>query len=343
MIDTQKLIKIEISHKTVIFTVAFLIGLWFLIQIREIIIVFFLSIIVLAALLKPVEWLTRKHIPRVISVILVYIIVIGAISFGISLLVPPLVEQTKGLVTKLPQIIATVNNFFIFHDIPVEDISKIIARHIENLTGDIVQVSTKVFSRVLLFLTIFILSFYFLLDWNKFVKMIASPFSGKQEKKVIHLIASIEKGLGHWLRGQVALSFIVGILVYIGLTILGIPYAMPLAVIAAILEIIPIIGPIIASIPAILVGFTISPLLGIVVGILYIIIQQIESNFIAPIIMSKVVGIQPPIVIIALLIGSKIAGVGGAILAIPLIVLIKIVINDLLIEERRIGDEVRKE
>lgn len=338
MAEDRAPIKVEISHKTVIFTISFLIGLWALVQIREIIIVFFFSIIVVAALLKPVEWLTSKKIPRVLSAIIVYILVIAVISLGISLLVPPFKKQWEDLQIDLPHIIATINNFFIFNDIPVKDISTIIARHIENLTGDIVQVTTKIFSSVLLFVTIFILSFYLLLDWDKFIKFIASPFSGKQEKKVINLIAGVEKGLGYWLRGQVALSFIVGILVYIGLTILGIPFAIPLAVIAAVLEIIPIIGPTISSIPAILVGFTISPILGIVVGVLYIIIQQVESNFIAPIIMSKVVGIQPPIVIIALLVGSKIAGVGGAILAIPLVVLIKIIVAQLLVEDLKIED-----
>src|SRR4030042_7150816 len=137
MAESPNPIKIEISHKTVIFTVAFLIGLWFLIQIREIIIVVFLSIIVVTALLKPVQWLTSKGIPRVISTIIVYVLVITLISAGIGLLIPPLTKQWQDLQIDLPQIIATINNFFIFNDIPVEDISKLIARHIENVSGDI--------------------------------------------------------------------------------------------------------------------------------------------------------------------------------------------------------------
>ncbi len=336
MAESSGPLKVEISRKTVIFTITALIGIWFLVQIREIIIVIFLSIILLSALLKPVEWLTKFKIPRVISVVIVYAVVIVVFFTGIGLIVSPLSKQTQDFTSKLPQIIAEINNFFIFHDIPVEDVSKIIAGQVETVVRDIFKVTTTIFSSILLFLTTFVLAFYFLLEWHKFIRYVASPFSGKQEKKIINLISKIETGLGNWLRGQIALSLLIGILVFLGLTALGIPFALPLALIAAILEIIPIIGPTVASIPAILVGLTISPLLGVAVIALYIIIQQIEGNFLAPVIMSKAVGLQPPIVIVALLIGAKIAGIAGAILAIPFIVLARIIIYELVLEDRKI-------
>lgn len=342
MIDSNTPIKIEISHKTVIFTIAFLISLWFVIQIKEIIIVIFLSLIVLSALHKPVDWFTRHKIPRVLSVIIVYIIMIATITIGIGLVIPPLVEQSNEFGKVLPQIISTINDFFVFNEIPVEDISTIIARQIQQLAGDFINVFSKLFSRVLLTFTVFILSFYFLLDWDKFVRLIASPFSGKNETKAINLIAKIETGLGHWLRGQVALSIIVGLMVYIGLTLLGMPFAIPLAVIAALLEIIPIIGPTIAAIPAILVALTFSPFLSLAIVALYIIIQQIESNIFQPVIMSKVTGIHPPAIIIGLLIGSKLSGVAGAILAVPFIVLFKIIASELFNEDKKKVEDIDK-
>lgn len=334
MVQSQAPIKVEISHKTVVFTVAFLVGIWLVVQIKEILIVIFLSIILVSAFLKPVEWLTKRRIPRAISVILVYILFIALLSTAIGVLVPPLVEQSKKFSDNLPQSITTINDFFVFHDIPVEDISTIIARQVQQIAGDILSVTTKIFSSILLVLTTIVLSFYFLLEWGKFVRLLASPFSGKKEKKVISLVTKIEAGLGHWLRGQITLSIIVGVLVFIGLTLLGIPYAIPLAVIAALLEIIPVIGPTISAIPAILVGLTISPLVGLAVVALYIVIQQVEGNLIVPVIMSRAVGLNPPIVILAFLVGSKIAGVGGAILAIPFIVLARIVVSELFMEEK---------
>lgn len=335
--------RVEISYKTIVFTTLLFIGIWFLIQIKEIIIFIFLSLILLSALLKPVEWLNSKGIPRVLSVILVYILLIALISFTIGIIFPPLITQTTDFVSKLPAIVSTINDFLIFNKIPVEEISRVIVNQINVVTGNVVSISTAVFSSIFLFLTLFVFTFYLLLEWKNFVKLIASPFSGKQEKLVSGIITKVEIGLGKWLRGQLSLSLIVGLLTYIGLRILGIPYALPLALIAGILEIIPIVGPIISSIPAILVGLTISPILGLAAAALFFIIQQLENNLIIPMVMSKVVGVQPPVVIIALLIGAKLAGIGGAFLAVPIIVTAKIVVKEFLGQEQKTEDELIEE
>lgn len=340
MPEQKDLIKVEISHKTVIFTVAFLIALWFLVQIKQILILVFLSIILLSALLKPVEWLSARRVPRLLSVLVVYLVVIALMSVAVGIIVPPLVSQTIALSSRLPETIAQVNDFFIFNQIPVENLSVVIGRQVQQLTGDIVRVTTAIFSSVFLLLTIFVMSFYLLLDWKKFVLLMASPFSGKQEKKVITLIAKVENGLGRWVRGQLSLSLIVGAMVFLGLTVLGVPYALPLALVAAILEIIPVIGPIVASIPAILVGLTISPLIALATAALFIIVQQLENNIIVPIIMSKVAGLQPPVLMVALLIGAKIAGLGGAFLAVPFLIVAKIVIKELFTEDSKIDADL---
>jgi len=343
MIDSKEPIRIEISYKTVIFTAAFLIGLWFLFQIREIIILIFLSIILLAVFLKPVEWLNSKHIPRVLSVLSVYIVFFAFISFAIGLITQPLINQTSEFVSKLPQIIATINDFLIFHKIPVGDLSKIIAQQINQVAGDLVAISSAIFSSIFLVITLFVFTFYLILEWKKFVKLISSPFSGRQEKKIANIITKVEIGLGNWVRGQLTLSFVVGVLTFAGLTILGIPFALPLALIAGILEIVPIIGPIISAIPAVLVGLTIAPIMGLAVAALFLIIQQLENHFVVPMVMSKVVGLQPPIVIVALLIGAKLTGIGGAFLAIPIIVVAKIIVQEVLSEDQQLEDGLKEE
>lgn len=330
--------RIEISYKTVIFTVGVLIGIWLTIQIRQILILVFLSIIFLSALLKPVEWLNSKRIPRALSVLIVYIFVIAVISFAIGIIVPPLVSQTADFISRTPQIVSSINEFLIFTKIPVEEVSRAIAGQLQSIAGNFIAISTAIFSSIFLVLTIFVLTFYLLLEWKSFVRLIASPFSGKQEKKVINVISKVEYGLGQWLRGQLTLSIVVGILSYIGLRILDIPYALPLALIAGIFEIVPIVGPIIAAIPAVLVALTIAPVMALATAALFFIIQQLENNLIVPMIMSKVIGLQPPIVIIALLVGAKLAGIGGALLAIPIIVVAKIVFQEFLQEDQKLDD-----
>lgn len=343
MADINTPQKIEISHKTVIFTVLFLISLWLLFQIKDLIIMVFISIILVAALLKPVEWLSARRIPRAVSVLLVYILVIAIISAIVGIIVPPLVEQTSALVTRLPQIIETINDFFLFAQIPVEDVSSVLSRQIQGFIGNIVAITTAIFSSVFLLLTVLVLAFYFLLDWQKFITLASSPFSGKQEKRVISLIQKLENGLGKWVRGQLTLSLIVGVLTFIGLQLLGVPYALPLALVAAILEIVPVIGPIISAIPAILVGLTITPVMGLAVAALFIVVQQLENHVIVPMIMSKVIGLQPPIIIISLLIGAKLAGIGGAFLAPPVLIIIKIVVSEFLKEDEKFDQSFKED
>lgn len=343
MADSNIPIKVEVSHKTVIFTVFFLISLWFLVQIKEIIIMVFLSVILVAALLKPVEWLSARKIPRTVAVLIVYVLVIALMALIVSIIVPPLVEQTTALVTRLPQIIETINGFFIFTQIPVEDVSSFLSRQIQGFIGNIVGITTAIFSSIFLLLTIFVMAFYILLDWQKFITLASSPFSGKQEKRVVSIISKLENGLGKWVRGQLALSFIVGVLTYIGLQLLGVPYALPLALVAAILEIVPIIGPIISAVPAILIGLTISPLMVAAITALFIVVQQLENHVIVPMIMSKVIGLQPPVIIVSLLIGAKLAGIGGAFLAPPVLIILKIVISEFLNEDEKFNESLKED
>lgn len=343
MTEAQKPIKVEISHKTIIFTTTFFLGLWFLFYIRDIIILIFLSLILLAALLKPVEWFNSKGTPRVLSVLLVYIILISIIAGVSTIIVPPLISQTSDFISKLPVIIDGVKDFLIFNKIPIQDLPQELAKQISGVVGNIVAISTAIFSSVFLMMTLFVITFYLLLEWKSFVRLAASPFSGRQEKKVINLISKIENGLGLWVRGQLMLSLIVGIVTYLGLLVLNIPFALPLALIAGIFEIIPIIGPIISAIPAILVGLTLSPVVGLAVAALFLLVQQLENHIIVPMVMSKVVGLQPPIIIVALLIGAKLAGIGGAFLAVPVIVVAKIIAKDLLSEEQSFEDSFKEQ
>lgn len=220
-------LKIEISNKTLIFIAAFLIGLWLLAKLISIIIVLILSFILLSALLKPVQWLTSKRIPRVVSVLIIYVIIILLISVTVGTILPPLISQTTEFSSKLPQIISSSNNYLIFHGIPVENLATIIANQINKFSGDIVAITSRVVSSVVLLVTMFVLTFYLLLDWKNLLRVISSPFSGVQEKRITNIISKTEDGLGRWVRGQIILSLAVGILTYIGLTIIGIAKKAP--------------------------------------------------------------------------------------------------------------------
>ena len=155
---------------------------------------------------------------------------------------------------------------------------------------------------------------------------------------IIDLWHRSQRKIAFWLQGQIILGIVVGLLVYLVLSILGIPHALVLALFAGVLEIIPVFGPIIASIPAILVAFmNVGVGTGFLLIGLYVLIYQFESQLFYPLVVRKIVGISPIVVILALVIGAKLAGVLGAALAVPLSAALMEYIHD--IEKRKKGEQ----
>lgn len=304
-------------------------GFWFLVQIRQVILLLFISLILVSALHAPVDFLERKKVPRVVAILFIYILILAAIFAVLAIIIPPFIEQTNNLISRLPIVFEAVNRLITYYQIPTADIAQRLSSEIGRLGGNLFKITTGVLSSLLAAITLLVLTFYLLLEWKRVTHLAASVFSGKQEKRIKKLLNDVQKGLGAWVRGEIILMIIVGTLSYLGLLALGIPSALPLAVFAGLLEIIPIIGPIVASVPAVLIGLSVSPILAIAVAALYFIIQQLENNLIVPNVMAKAVGLNPLITLIALMIGANLLGVLGAILAVPIVVASKIIITDL--------------
>ena len=174
---------------------------------------------------------------------------------------------------------------------------------------------------------------------KKVVWSIAPP---KYQMYIMGLINRMQQKIGLWLRGQLILSLIIFFLTFIGLSILGVKYALVLALIAGMTEFVPYLGPIFASIPAIFLAFTQSPMLGLFVAILYYIIQLTENNIIVPKLMQKVVGLNPIVSIAVLLIGFEVAGIAGAVLSIPVATAVNVFLTDIL-ENKIVIEEDREE
>ena len=318
--------KIDISHKTIFFVAGFLALIWSLYLIRDVIILLFLAIIFMSALSPVVEFLERFKIPKALGIALTYIVIFSLIVTLLYAVINPLTEQTTNLLSNFPQTVEKI-----FPEGGLVDRS-IVNREIGNITGNAVGVTLTIFNSFLGFISVAVLTFYLLLERSKLDNLVSQFFVG-QEIKVKRISRQIEEKLGSWLRGQLALSFIIGILVYIVLTVLQIPYALPLSILAGIFEVVPVIGPIISSIPAIIVAYTVSPILGLITGISFFVIQQLENHIIVPQVMKKAVGLNPLTVILAVAIGGKLLGVPGALLAVPVAVVIQIITEGVLREE----------
>src|SRR3989344_5121790 len=191
------------------------------------------------------------------------------------------------------------------------------------------QTASRIFGGALSAVLVLVISFYLAVEERGIENLLRVIIPREHEKYAISLWKRTQEKIGLWLQGQLILGIIVGVLVYLGLSILQVPYATTLAALAALLEIIPIFGPIMAAIPAAIIAFSVTPTLGLMVIGLYIIIQQFENHLIYPLVVTKIVGIPPIIVIVAILVGGELAGIIGFLLAVPLTTVLVELFNDL--------------
>lgn len=321
--------KVEISHKTVIFTVFFLLSLWFLYFIRDIILELFVALLLMTILQPLVDRLSRIRIPRGISVLLSYILVFGIFGGAIALIVPPLVEQTTGFVALLP---GYLSNISIAQNISQDVINQFVVR-LGSLPGEIIKVTLSLFSNVISVLTVLVFAFYMLLARGKLDDSLGFFFGEEKKKELGHLVDTLEMRLGGWARGELSLMFLVGLATFIGLTLLRIPFALPLSILAGLFEIIPYLGPVVAAIPSVLIGFGISPLTGVGVAVMAFLIQQLENYILVPKVMEKSVGVSPIVTLIALAIGARIAGITGIIISVPSVITLQVLLKEYFIKE----------
>ncbi len=318
--------KIDISHKTVVFITIFFIGLWLTFLIRDLLVILFVALIFMSALSPLVNFFVKLKIHRALSIALTYIIILASITGLILTIFQPMVEESNRMITTFP---STANKLFDILNID----KSVIQTEVSALSRNLFSFTLTVFDNLLTIIFLLVITFYLLLEKNDLESRIALLFV-KREEKMRELIVQIEDRLGSWLRGQLFLSFIIGLLSYIGLLILNVPYALPLSLLAAVFEVVPVIGPIISAIPAILIALTISPVLGMGVGAMYFIIQQLENHLIVPQVMKRAVGLNPLVVILAIAIGSRILGFAGALLAVPLVVVLQIIAAEIISEKK---------
>ncbi|MBI4999809.1 AI-2E family transporter [Candidatus Gottesmanbacteria bacterium] len=313
--------KIEISHKTIFFTFGFLAALWFLWQIKEIILVLFLAFILMSALRPFVEKLERFRIPRVISILFVYLVFLSFLGLVGGAIFPPLIFQTLKFWERLPELFNRILPF-----LPLN--FEFLTQQLTPVGGNILRVTLGFFSNVVTLVTFLVFTFYLLLERKHLEETFKTLLGEETGERIIKITWKIEERLGAWVRGQVTLMFLIGLACFIGLTALGVDYALPLALTAGILEIIPIAGPILGGIPAVLVALVTSPVLALAVAALYFIIQQLENNLIVPTVMRKATGLPPIITLLSLMIGGKLAGIFGAFLAVPTVVVLQTILQE---------------
>lgn len=305
-----------------------LVGLWVLYLLRDVILIVLVAGLLAAIITPMVNYFERKKIPRWLGALFIYLgILLILISVGLAI-VPTVVSQTKLLIDQIPEFLRSVLSRFQassqkqFVDLLDSWLSKsaLSTKSVFSLLGTVA-------GQVISFIMVFVLSFYMSVRKKGGRPFVGSLIPEKYQKFLGSFMVSVQKEIGAWARGLCALCLFVGVLVYIGLSILGVKYALTLAVIAGLTEVVPYIGPWLGAIPAVIIALTQSPTLVLLVIILYVIIQQVENHLISPYIMHRAVGLDPLVIILALLVGGKLAGPIGMVLAVPAATIIAILIR----------------
>ncbi len=328
----DKEIRVSITSGTIFTALLIVVGVYLFWILRDLALLVLTSIIIASAIEPGVAFFIRYSIPRFVSALLVYVLVFGAIFSILYFFFPPIISDAAGFLTAMPRYLDTINI-----TAPLSNITNTVSvvssqsqaqSYIQTLislqslftssSGSVLQLLITFFGGIFSLVLVIVLSFYFALQDTGVDDFIRLVMPVKYEEYYVDLWKRSQKKIGLWMQGQILLSVIVGVLVYLGLLIIGVPYALLLAVFTAMVEIIPVFGSIIAGVVAVIVGFSDGGVaIAAIVAGLYIVVNQFESNLIYPLIVKKIVGIPPLLVIVALIAGYTLAGFLGAILSVP--------------------------
>ncbi len=317
----MKLSELDQSTQVILKVTFVVLVLGFLWVIRDIVLILLVALILSSAMEPLVDYLARHRIPRSVSVLAVYLLVVGFAVLVVSLIVPPIVEQLKILRDNWA-------NYSTAFDAKVGgtfaqqlDLKNLLGGAITTDTGGgdtVLSRTFGVFSGLFSLITIMVISFYLVAEQRGMKQFIATVVPQPHQEFAESLIQKIQKKMGLWLLGQVILSCSIFLLTYLGLAILGVPNALLLAALAGLLELVPYVGPFISAIPAVFFAFLSGPALAVATAVMYLAVQKIEGYVLVPKIMEKTVGTSPLVVIVALLVGFKLAGIFGLLIAVPL-------------------------
>jgi len=331
-------ININITSGTIVKFIAILVLLYFFYLVKEILILFFVALVFSSALDPWVDWLKKKKFPRSLSVLLIYFILFGAMAVALYLIIPPIIKEVNDMSASFPSYFDTITSKF--NDLKnysakygllnnIKGSLDLISGYLSSTASGIFLTVTNIFGGIFSFILILVLTFYMVVEESAMKKLVWSIAPAKHQPYLMQLINRVQIKMGYWLRGQLILALALSVMAYLGLLILGINYALILAILVGLFSFIPYMGAILGSLPTVLIAFTQSPILAVLAIILFYIIHFVEGNFLYPKIMEKAVGLNPIISIVAMLAGFKLAGAIGAILSIPVTTAIAVFVKDI--------------
>ncbi|MGZ3639698.1 MAG: AI-2E family transporter [Ktedonobacterales bacterium] len=318
-----------------------LLALWLLVsRAMDSLILFFIAIIIAEAIRPLVARMERWHIPRPLGVVLVFLAALVVFGGLMWLLVNPLASQLGAFSANVPTYVRRLQRLLTTVSEALHT-NTLIGQAIDALSSNLASTLQRTFPALLslpltiitgglglLFSLVIVLTVivFWLMSSSRLGTFILSLFPVASQSQVKGVMEEVGQSLGGYVRGVLVAMVLIGVLTGIGLAILGMPYALPLALLAGLTEFIPYLGPWISGTVAVLVALvTVDPLKALEVVILFVVVQQAEGNLVQPLVMSKAVNLDPLLVLIAITFGVQLLGIVGAILAVPLVAALQVV------------------
>lgn len=333
-------VRVTIAPQAIIAILLSIFGVWLVYQLREIV-VLLLIILAIAVAFSPIIKAWEKFIPRTVAIALLYVLVVVVVLAAVALLLPPLINQFSDFLTYVqsqlsngsPASDAYLERFktnidLLVHGEGLQAIGDILGQFQGSL-GAVLNTTAGFIGGAIAVITVFITSFYLLLEEQNMERFLGSLAPASQRKRIEKIFDKISVKMGGWLRGQLILMGIIGTVNAIGLAIIGVPYPLLLGLWSGLTESLPIVGPILGAAPGVILAFaTLGWIKGLIVLALYLVVQQIENHFLVPKIMGKVLGLSPLTIIFSLLIGGKLLGLIGVMIAVPIAAAISVIFEE---------------
>jgi len=319
------------------------------IEASKVFLLLFVSVLLASALEPMIGWLReRLRLGRVGTILVVYLaffVVMVGLAFVV---VPAAFNQGQRIIADLPPFFEQVRVWAA--DLRPRALGTSITALVDSVAeifksapppgpDEVVEVGTAVAEGVLFLFTMLAIVFFWLIEHARLQRYTLAFLPATRRKGARRAWNEIETRLGLWVRGQLILMGAMGAATGTVYTLLGLPGALLLGLIAALTEAIPIVGPLLGAIPAILVAATVSPQLALVVALIYLVLQLIEGNVLVPLVMRSTIGISPLLVLFSLLIGAQVGGLIGALLAVPLAASVEIVLQHLQARETPVAQD----
>jgi predicted PurR-regulated permease PerM len=330
---------IDISTASVFRAILVVLAFVLLYLLSNVVVIVLFSIVVASAVSPFVTWFQKRGVPRIIGALMLYLAVLGVVVVLTSLVLPSVTTDLANLTTFLSKATTQISSSLdtVQRGVPkyfdfvseIQNILELLSGYLQQFTQSGLGLAVSAFGGLFSFVAILVISFYLSVMKNGIENFLASIVPDRYEAYVTDLWRRVEVKVGLWLQGQMLLALIVGLLVFVGLTLLNVKFALVFAMIAMVLEIVPVAGPVLAAIPAILMAFVQDPMLGLYVLIMWIVIQQTENHILVPLVLGKTTGMNPVVVILAILVGSQLAGIVGALLAVPVATVFVEILDDM--------------